>query len=239
MHFLPRRRCTGNDENYSRYGECGTLRSVRNLDYGKVNDMLYAMMARVLAGGVLACANIDEDAATEIMERLVAVDYAIATANQPGLTEMWTELVDKIREARGSHPLLSGYTTRLLRDKNILGYEETARTLSYYTSSGNTSSDTAFWFEGFLKSSGTILLLDEQLWDLVNGWLASLNDESFIELLPILRRTFSEYSVPERRKLGEKAKGTSSVKRVSVANEAFNGENARKVIPLVERLLGI
>ena len=134
---------------------------------------------------------------------------------------------------------MSGYSTRLLRDKNILGYEETAQTLSYYTSPGNTASDTAFWFEGFLKSSGTILLLDDQLWDLVNSWLASLNDDSFMELLPILRRTFSEYSLPERRKLGEKAKGSSSVKRVSIKSGVFNKEDARKVIPLMEQLLGI
>ena len=219
--------------NVVRYG------SVRNLDYRKVNDMLNALMARVLAGGVLVCTNVDEDTAAEIMECLVAVDYAIATANQPELTEMWIELVNKIREGQGSHPLLSGYSTRLLRDKNILGYEETAQTLSYYTSPGNTASDTAFWFEGFLKSSGTILLLDDQLWDLVNSWLASLNDDSFMELLPILRRTFSEYSLPERRKLGEKAKGSSSVKRVSIKSGVFNKEDARKVIPLMEQLLGI
>ena len=82
-------------------------------------------------------------------------------------------------------------------------------------------------------------MLDDQLWDLVNAWLASLGDESFMELLPILRRTFSEYSVPERRKLGEKAKGTSTVKRVNTGSEAFNREDAVKVIPLIERLLGI
>ena len=81
--------------------------------------------------------------------------------------------------------------------------------------------------------------MDEQLWDLVNGWLASLGDETFMELLPILRRTFSEYSVPERRKLGEKAKGTSGVKRVNMQDEAFNAEDARKVIPVVWQLMGI
>ena len=72
-----------------------------------------------------------------------------------------------------------------------------------------------------------------------NSWLASLNDDSFMELLPILRRTFSEYSLPERRKLGEKAKGSSSVKRVSIKSGVFNKEDARKVIPLMEQLLGI
>lgn len=74
---------------------------------------------------------------------------------------------------------------------------------------------------------------------LVNGWLASLDDGTFLELLPILRRTFSEYSVPERRKLGEKAKGTSGVKRLHAGSEAFNAEDARKVIPLIWQLVGI
>ena len=86
---------------------------------------------------------------------------------------------------------------------------------------------------------GSEMCIRDRLWDLVNSWLATLNDGSFMELLPILRRTFSEYSLPERRKLGEKAKGTSAVKRVNAESEAFNGEDARKVIPLIERLLGI
>ncbi len=46
----------------------------------------------------------DEDTAAEIMECLVAVDYAIATVNQPGLTEMWIELVNKIREGKALIP---------------------------------------------------------------------------------------------------------------------------------------
>ena len=38
------------------------------------------------------------------MECLVAVDYAIATVNQPELTEMWIELVNKIREGKALIP---------------------------------------------------------------------------------------------------------------------------------------
>ena len=62
--------------------------SVRNLDYTKVNEMLNAIMARVLAGGVLACANIDEDAAAELMDKFLAVDYAVATANPVSYTHL-------------------------------------------------------------------------------------------------------------------------------------------------------
>ena len=89
--------------------------------------------------------------------------------------------------------------------------------MSYYIVPGNTASDTAFWFEGFLKSSGTILLLDDQLWDLVNSWLASLNDDSFHGITAYTPSDFLVNIVCRNvRKLGEKAKGSSSVKRVSI-----------------------
>ena len=35
-------------------------------------------------------------------------------------------------------------------------------TLSFYSSVGNAPADMAYWFEGFLRSSGSILLLDDR-----------------------------------------------------------------------------
>lgn len=62
-----------------------------------------------------------------------------------------------------------------------------------------------------------------------------------MELLPILRRTFSEFTSPERRKLGEKAKyyqSTDTTVAVPVAT-GYHAEDASQVVPLVCRLLGI
>lgn len=118
-------------------------------------------------------------------------------------------------------------------------------TLSFYSSVGNAPADMAYWFEGFLRSSGSILLLDDRLWNLVNNWVCSQDKETFMELLPVLRRTFSEFTSAERRKLGEKARrtdstGTSSAVGVSVTeNECLNREEAKKVIPVIRQLLGL
>ena len=66
-----------------------------------------------------------------------------------------------------------------------------------------------------------------------------------LELLPVLRRTFSEFTSAERRKLGEKARrtdstGTSSAVGASVTeNECLNREEAKKVIPVIRQLLGL
>ena len=221
--------------NIVRYG------NVRNLDFSKVGDMLQAMIARILAGGVLVCINIDGEAATDILNKLVSTDYAVSTLNDPELNRMWLEFIRQVRTSVNVHPLLSGYATRLLNDKGDISAEEAQNTLSYYSSIGNAPADMAYWFEGFLRSSGSILLLDDNLWNLVNNWVCSQEKETFMELLPILKRTFSEFSPAERRKLGEKAKagGAGGIQTATASATSHNEEEAVRVIPLIHRLLGI
>jgi len=78
------------------------------------------------------------------------------------------------------------------------------------------------------------------LWNLVNSWVASIPAEVFNQVLPLLRRTFSNFSQPERRKLGEKVKagGLGQVSTVSTKGD-IDTERAAKGIPVVLQLLGI
>ena len=98
----------------------------------------------------------------------MSTDYAVSTLNDPELNRMWLEFIRQVRTSVNVHPLLSGYATRLLNDKGDISAEEAQNTLSYYSSIGNAPADMAYWFEGFLRSSGSILLLDDNLWNLVN-----------------------------------------------------------------------
>ena len=222
-------------------GNIGRYGDVRQLDLSQVGNMLRAMIARILAGGLLVCINIDEEAAGQLLEHLSATDYAVATLDDDELTGMWYEFVQQIRNSSSAHPLLSGYATRILNDKGKISPEEMQRTLSFYSSVGNAPSDVAYWFEGFLRASGAVLLLDDKLWQLVNNWICGLSDENFMELLPVIRRTFSNFSPAERRKLGEKAKNYevngTQVRRID--DTSCNDDEAARVIPLLGLLLGI
>lgn len=221
--------------NIVRYGD------VRHLDFSQVGNMLRAMIARILAGGLLVCINIDEEAAGELLEHLSATDYAVATLDDDELTGMWYEFVQQIRNSSSAHPMLSGYAMRILNDKGKISPEEMQRILSFYSSVGNAPSDIAYWFEGFLRASGSVLLLDDNLWQLVNGWLCGLSDENFMELLPVIRRTFSNFSPAERRKLGEKAKNyeVNGTQARRIDDISCNNDEAARVIPLLGLLLGI
>ena len=221
--------------NIVRYG------SVREMDFSKVGNMLHAMIARILAGGVLICVHIDEEAAMDILGKLASTDYAVSTLNNPELNALWLEFIRQVRISAHVHPLLCGYATRLLNNKGEIMPEDMQNTFSFYSSAGNTPADMAYWFEGFLHSSGSILLLDDNLWNLVNNWICAQDKDTFLELLPILKRTFSEFSSVERRKLGEKAKasGTEGIPLQTPDALSHNEEEASQVIPVVCQLLGI
>jgi hypothetical protein len=61
----------------------------------------------------------------------------------------------------------------------------------------------------------------------------------FTQVLPLLRRTFANFTQPERRKLGEKVKtgGTTGGASVALGSDVDN-ERAKQGIPVVLQLLG-
>jgi hypothetical protein len=68
-----------------------------------------------------------------------------------------------------------------------------------------------------------------------------LDKDSFVEVLPLLRRTFANYTNTERRKLGEKVRAGDEGVSVSagVEEQSFDFERARLGIPVVLRLFGL
>jgi hypothetical protein len=220
--------------NIVRYG------NVRNTDTAILKNMLDSMVARICVGMHLSCINIDNEAAQDILNLVVITDYAIAVLNDEELLHEWQDALLIIHRSSQSSPLIAGYATRLLKEKNVIDLEDAGKQLSYFMSVTNAPSDAAYWFEGFLKSSGTVLLLDDNLWSLMNSWIESIPEESFTELLPVLRRTFAEFTPAERRKLGEKAKGTTSGSTtLKISEENIDEERAVKVVPVILKLLGI
>lgn len=225
---------------------CAVVRygNVRKFDFSAVRDMLETMLTRINVGGFLMCININDDAARELKDHLGQVNLALNTLNDEACSKIWHDFITKVQASGKVHPLISGCTTRLMRDHHTITNELILQALSYYSSVGNTPNDIAFWFEGFLENSGTVLLLDDVLWGLVNSFICTLDDESFAQVLPILRRTFATFEQHERTKLGQKAKNFDPDKATqTLAVVAPTGlpddKLARPVINLVCSFLGV
>ncbi|HKZ69943.1 MAG TPA: DUF5682 family protein, partial [Anaerolineales bacterium] len=126
---------------------------------------------------------------------------------------------------------------RLLLDAGALSRDEAAHRMSLALSAASDPPQAAAWIEGFLKGSGLLLLHDEGLWQVLDEWVTGLKGETFVQLLPLLRRTFSTFAPAERRQMGERVKGKDSSRQSLISN--FDPERGDAVLPLVASLLGV
>lgn len=220
----------------SRYG------NVRKTDASLVESIIDGMITRICISLPAASISIADDAAAEMVELFRQMNDAILLLQKEPLTTQWQRTLAHIADNNNTSPVIAGYAVRLLCDHRQLTGPELVKVFSLAMSVANSPAISAAWLEGFLKGSGTLLLVDNDLWTVVYNWMQLLDEETFTQLLPLLRRTFSGFSKPERRKLGEKAKqGVSSGSGATAAlrENGFNEANAVRGIPIVMKMLGI
>ncbi len=222
----------------SRYG------NVRKTDLSAIHLLVEGLVTRICIGLPNACYGLDEDNAQKMFGHIRQVDEAIRLLENDLLTQTWYQTLGIMLDKQHISAVITGCTCRLLFDAKVMETEETARHFGLALSAGNEPAYAAGWLEGFLKGSGMILLLDHALWNILHGWVASLEEGHFVELLPILRRTFSRFDVGERRQLGEKARrgrvvSTPVNRRTQTVPDHFDPARAERVLPVVRQLLGI
>jgi Family of unknown function (DUF5682) len=222
--------------------DVGRYGNVRKSDLSAVNALVEGMITRICISLPTACYGLDEAASQKMFELIRRVNDSVRLVENTELTNMWFETLTKLLDKEGVAPIISGCTCRLLFDAKTLDTEGVATKFSLALSTGNEPEYSAGWLEGFLKGSGMILLYDDMLWNLLFKWVSELTDESFMVLIPILRRTFSKFEVGERRHLGEKAKRGFVFSQNTVEdgdNQLFNFELADTSLGLVAQLLGL
>lgn len=216
----------------SRYG------NVRKTDAALVTGIVTEMITRICISLPGACTGIADDAAQQLLTLLQQMNNAINILQLEESTEQWQQTLQKVAGSGAGSPVLAGYSTRLLADYKLLEGEGLIKAFYSAVSPAIAPGIAAAWLEGFLKGSGTLLLVDEALWQLVNSWVQELPEEGFVQVLPLLRRTFAAFTPPERRKLGEKVKqgGKTIQQTKSVADIA----EARAVrgLPVILQLMG-
>ena len=97
------------------------------------------------------------------------------------------------------------------------------------------------------RGSGLLLLQQDGLWAALDGWLCDLAPDTFVELLPLLRRAFANFQPPERRAMGEKVK---RLRRDAAGDwapatgdmdgmDGIDRARADLVLPVLARILGV
>ena len=128
----------------------------------------------------------------------------------------------------------------MLFDKKIITVPDVANEMYLMLSVGNDTTSAANWLEGFLHGSGLLLIHNMDLWNILDKWIDEMNFLTFQNLIPLLRRTFSEFSVPEKEKMLQLAKkGQMKSSKKKNKDEGFDKKRGEGVLDTVRLLLGI
>ena len=184
-----------------RYGD------VRGTDLAALRSVLDGLVVRAMVGLPGACRMLDDEGAAAMAERLSAAQGALALIDHPARRGGWPAvlaLVASEERARGTvHGTVQGRAVRLLHDAGTWSPAEVGAALARALSVGTSPARGAAFVEGFLAGSGSVLLHDIGLVRLLDRWVAGLGAQPFVDVVPLLRRTFGGFDERERRRLGQ------------------------------------
>lgn len=167
---------------------------------------LLPLMEELFVSGALGlhdAANCDNDAAREL---LVSIDelHRVSQEHHDRVEEsLWTERLRRLSDADDRNPLLSGYACATLLDQGLIANEDLVREVSRRLSPGIPADLGAGWFEGLAKRNRYALLARQPLWEALQAYIQSLDEEQFKRALVFLRRAFGNFSPREKRHICE------------------------------------
>ena len=223
----------------ARVARYGNIRQTKTEHIIPIIDGLFERVIISLPG---ACSSLDDDAAQQMVSSINKVQESVSLLDNKDQRAEWLKTLRALAEREGIHGLLRGRCCRLLLEQNMLDEAELQHLTRLALSPVTPASESAAWIEGVLSGSGLLFLHQDGLWRALDRWLSELSADIFDTLLPILRRAFSNFQAPERRKMGEKVKSlhsstTHSGQQVS-ATINIDVTRADRVLPLLAQIMG-
>lgn len=172
-------------------------------------------------------------------DKISVVNKSVLFLDDDELKQVWFETLFKVTHIKQVVPMVHGSCCKILYDIKFVDNESTAIEFSKALSHGNEPSYSAAWLEGFLKDAATILILDDDIWNITNNWIASIDAETFVQVVPLLRRTFAVYNAVEKSKIAQKVKYQYTSTPKSVTSSVIDTERAKRVLPVLEKLFGL
>ncbi|MEV6338349.1 DUF5682 family protein [Nocardia vinacea] len=216
-----------------RYGD------VRGTDTEALAHVADGLLVRICAGLPSAVTGLDTDAAEQLRTQLDAAHTAIHTRDNDWATGEWLAALRRLADRDDVHGALVGRAVRLLADAGRIDESDSARRLSAALSIGNTAAAKAAWIDGFLGGRGLLLVHDRELLRLIDDWLRSLGDDMFVEILPLLRRTFGAFESGERRAIGQAVRDGGSGTSRTGTDMTFDVDRGLVAMRTVADILGV
>jgi hypothetical protein len=213
--------------------------TARGLPEDALRSLILSISVEINAGVRIGSRGLDEDTTSARIAAMEAYDEALRLFGDDALTFSWQNELAKIVDDDQATASLAGLSLRRLHDVRAWEMPRVASEFARHTGPRQPKESGAF-LEGFLRGGSEVLLQDEPLLELLDAWLCDLSETDFIDSLPLLRRSMSNFDTVARRRLleslqrGRQQSTPAAPQPASESNAAFEA-----ALPLLYKILGL
>lgn len=217
-----------------RYGD------VRETDTSALAEVARSMLIRICSALPQAVAGLDDDGALALRNLLDKVHGAVllipGEATSTNDKDRWLATLRSLVDRSDVNGLLLGRMVRLLHDASVL--EDVPKRVGRALSVGVPAPQKAGWVDGFFADGALLLVHDTELLDLLDAWVCGLDAQQFLDILPLVRRTFGSFEPAERRSIAGRVR--AGRRAMSGPAEApLDAARGRAALATVELILGV
>ena len=204
--------------------------NIRRIDAKPLEPILQQLFYRACL--ILESACVCDDAASQVitaaMEQLNSAELAHDFLD----SAEWIKVLDNISERDDLNTKLSGFAAAILLERGSMDTQQLRTEVSRRLSKGIPADLGAGWFEGLAMKNRYALIARLSLWESLNDYLVTLDDEEFKRALVFLRRDFADFSAAEKDQIAENLGEILGLngQAVSEAVNAVLDESAQQMI---------
>ncbi len=175
--------------------------SIRNLSSDALVPVLEQLFLRACLLLPESC--ICDDNASREMIHAVSMLNEAALRHEFLSEEQWLQVVTEIAQRDDLNTKVSGYAAAVLLERGTFTNKELELQVQRRLSRGIPADLGAGWFEGLSMKNRYALITHMSLWESLDGYLDTLDDEEFKRALLFLRRAFADFTAREKSDIAE------------------------------------
>lgn len=207
--------------------------SIRQLDSQPLVPILQQIFYRacLILPGECVC---DDAASKEMIEAMEMLNGAVL-AHDFLEEETWIDTLAEISGRDDLNTKLSGYASAVLLERGRMDNDELRLEVSRRLSKGVPADLGAGWFEGLAMKNRYALIARLSLWESLDNYLDTLDNEEFKRALVFLRRAFADFTAMEKDEIAENLGEIWGLNKQQVS-EVLNGNLGEDEQKIVENL---
>lgn len=176
----------------------GDIRKAESAPLIPILQQIYYRACLILPGSCV-CDDNASQSISEAMNQLNSVELAQEFLE----TESWLNALKEVARRDDLNTRLSGFAAAVLLERNQMTNDELKIEVSRRLSKGVPADLGAGWFEGLTLKNRYGLIARLSLWESLDEYIQSLDDEEFKRALVFLRRAFADFSSGEKDSIAE------------------------------------